>query len=561
MHPQLEKRDLRAPTWRQVGIGAGICVVVCSSAARAGSDYFQPRGTEYLVNDGTNFAQTWTRVSIADDASVVAFSYNNGQDPFARQFRIDGVPLMPSVTCTPTLNLQTQDENETALANDGRQLIAWSERHGYDGEQMGIYGRILLPGGAPAGQEFQINQIWQASQWRPLIAARPSGGWIVAWSGDWDGDPLFRVVASDGTMLSNDISVSTYDNGGQTDTAPAMASDGTMLVVFVDYSGHGGIGTGTNLWGRLFNENGVALQASEFPLTTAAYSVADQREPRAVADGLGNFIVTWEDAQKDGFTWGIFARRFAHNGTPLGAEFRVNTTILGAQRNPRVAADALGNFIVVWEDSSAGHTDIRAQRYDPSAAPVGAEFVVNSLTLGDQRRPSLAMTPATGDVVFTFDGPGNSTDAWARAYEMYEPPTAYCTAKTNSLGCEPQIGSSGTPTLSGADDFHVLASLVRNNKHGIAFWSGAPAANPFYGGTLCVAPPATRTPVQLSGGSVSGDDCSGAYDFHFTHAYMSAHALIAGSKVHVQWWSRDAGFPTPQQNIGLTNGLRFDVKP
>jgi hypothetical protein len=171
------------------------------------------------------------------------------------------------------------------------------------------------------------------------------------------------------------------------------------------------------------------------------------------------------------------------------------------------------------------------------------------------------MTPSTGDTVFCFEGDGNQIDVWARAYQAYRPPTAYCTAKTNTLGCIPQIGWSGTPTLGGADDFHVTATLVRNNKGGLMFWGAAQQAAPFYGGTLCVETPVVRTPVQSSLGTPSGDDCTGTYDFAFTHAYMSSRGLVPGDTVCAQWWSRDTGFAIPQQNIGLTDGLQFDVKP
>jgi len=38
---------------------------------------------------------------------------------------------------------------------------------------------------------------------------------------------------------------------------------------------------------------------------------------------------------------------------PVGSEFQVNTYTTSFQRNPAVASDAAGNFVVVW-DSSEG---------------------------------------------------------------------------------------------------------------------------------------------------------------------------------------------------------------
>jgi len=136
--------------------------------------------------------------------------------------------------------------------------------------------------------------------------------------------------------------------------------------------------------------------------------------------------------------------------------------------------------------------------------------------------------------------------------------STYCVAKTNSLGCVPSIGSSGMPSLSGADDFHVTASNVRNNKFGMMLWSRTSANIPFFGGTRCVGSPFKRTPGTGSGGS--GNDCTGTYDYHFTQAYMLQQSLGAATTVHAQFWSRDPGF-APPNNIGLTDALRFTICP
>ncbi len=549
---------------RPSGLGVAALLAVASAlnpalaAAQGGG--LTPVSPQFLVNNAVSWAQYWSRVDISPDASRLGFSFSNGQNPRARQFTIDAAPLTGDITCNPLLSQHIQDEAETCFSTDGRQLIAWSERYGYDGEQMGIFGMIVAPNGVPAASEFQINQIWQASQWRPLIAQRPAGGWVVAWSGDWDGDPLFRIVNADGTFATGDIDISTWGNGAQVDTAPGIAPNGRMLMVFVDYSGALGVGTGTNLWGRLYDANGVALQAAPFPLLTGAGAAGDQREPRVAGDGLGRFVVVWEDAAAEaGTSWGIYALAYDNDANLLTPQpIHVNTTVLSAQRNPRVACDALGNWIVCWEDWSAGNADIRAQRFNASFQPVGSEFIVNEDLPGDHRRPSVAAHPTSGHVVMTWEGPGVSTDVFARVYRSDPPPQVYCTAKVNGLGCTPAINWSGTPTLSGADDFRVLASNVLNQRNGLLFMGFAPAAAPFYGGALCVQPPVVRAGVQNAGGNSGADDCSGQYDTLLSHAWLVARGLNVGDNAYCQYWTRD---PLSPQPIGLTNALSFEVRP
>jgi len=138
------------------------------------------------------------------------------------------------------------------------------------------------------------------------------------------------------------------------------------------------------------------------------------------------------------------------------------------------------------------------------------------------------------------------------------PPATYCTGKVNSLGCVPQIGSSGKPTLSGPDDFLATATEVLPQRPGLLlFGQSGELDAPFFGATLCVAPPLKRTSVQLSS---TGTACDGTYAFAFTQAYMASHRLDPGDTVHCQYWMRDVSHPDGT-GIGLSTGLEFDVQP
>ncbi len=110
-------------------------------------------------------------------------------------------------------------------------------------------------------------------------------------------------------------------------------------------------------------------------------------------------------------------------------------------------------------------------------------------------------------------------------------------------------------------DINATASPVLNRKPGIMLWSTLPAANPFGGGTLCLASPIVHTLGQASGGSPAPSiDCTGRYSFHFGHAYIQNYFLTAGQTIRAQYWIRDSGFAAPN-NIGLIDGLSFTLLP
>ncbi|MCC7011657.1 MAG: hypothetical protein IT454_03760 [Planctomycetes bacterium] len=140
------------------------------------------------------------------------------------------------------------------------------------------------------------------------------------------------------------------------------------------------------------------------------------------------------------------------------------------------------------------------------------------------------------------------------------PPDAYCTAKTNSLGCVPSIGAVGNASASSPAAFNVTCASVLNNRSGLMFYGTAPLANPFQGGYLCVNIPTTRTSIQNSGGSPSGNDCTGLYSFDFRTLIQSGvdTRLIAGADIYTQYWMRD---PASVPFTGLSNGLHFRILP
>lgn len=140
------------------------------------------------------------------------------------------------------------------------------------------------------------------------------------------------------------------------------------------------------------------------------------------------------------------------------------------------------------------------------------------------------------------------------------PPVAstYCTAKTNSAGCTPAIGSTGTPSARGGSGFHVTASQVLPNVNGVLFYGLAGAASvPFQGGTLCVAGPIVRCAAQNSGGSGT---CGGSFDVDF-NAYVASVGglgLDGGTHVWAQFWSRDVADPF---GTNLTDAITFMLWP
>lgn len=184
----------------------------------------------------------------------------------------------------------------------------------------------MISGVVAKGSEFQVNTSTVGDQYLPSVTGLVGGGYIVARS------------------------------------APDQA------------------GPSDDVYGQLYGANGDAV-GSEFLINTFTDGI--QTTPSVAALEDGGFVVTWEGFGGDieGFV-DILAQRFDAGGTPLGAEFRVNTFAPEIQASSSVISPTGGGFIVTWtsSDQDGSNTGIYGQQYDENGAPVGTEFQDNSFT-------------------------------------------------------------------------------------------------------------------------------------------------------------------------------------
>lgn len=462
------------PTLRQTL--CALALVAAAAAPRAGDPF--PLGPEQLVNQTLGYQQEWGKVAMSADGSRLAVAWSSvlGNEVWVRFYDGDGTPRGPEQQVNTVLTQNVQDEPMVAMDAAGNVLVAWSDRNDYDGGGpggMGCFGRIYGPDDQPITAEIQLNQKAAQSQWEPHPNALPGGGWSVSFNGDHDGDAYLTFFDTDGTPRGPDTKVNTFDSNGQTEAEHALTADGRLLFVFADFSGHGAGGTGTNLWARLYDETGAALQTEEFLVNENTLDF-DQLEPRMAAAGIdygfGGFVIVWEDWGNDGSGAGVYARLYDRDAQPLGPEFRVNGTVGGNQRLPEVAADHVGNFCVTWQDDSQGDWRIMARHFDRTGVPEGTQFVVSEGYPGDYLRPQVAVDASGELFAFTYSGPGkegpgnNGEDVYLRLFER---------RAVTALGT-PAIGGTHGWFLDlpgGEGEYYILAASFSANA-GLALPDG-----------------------------------------------------------------------------------------
>ena len=337
-----------------VGAGSGgNFVVVWASAGQdgSGSGIFGQRysssgpalGPEFRVNTYTTSDQS--SPSVAADAAgnfVVVWSSldqdGSGSGIFGQRYASTGAPLGPEFRVN-TFTSNNQSGPSVAADSLGNFVVVW------EGFLAGVWGQRFASSGVPLGVEFQVTSGTAVLEDRPSVASGSSGNFVVTWLRGGISDLIMaRVYSNSGAPLTADFVVAAPHYLEWANNSPAVASDaaGNFVVVWT-----GGYFLGPfDIFGRRFNSAGVPF-GLEFQVNS--FVMNSQYEPAVAADPSGNFVVVWNSFGQDGLDLGVFGRRFLSSGLPLSSDFRVNTYTTSAQREPSVAADSSGNFVVVWE--------------------------------------------------------------------------------------------------------------------------------------------------------------------------------------------------------------------
>jgi type III secretion system FlhB-like substrate exporter len=255
--------------------------------------------------------------------------------------------------------------------------------------------------------ETLVNQNTSGSQgnhWSgKTVGMDSSGNYVVVWmdgsGADGSGQGIYaRRYDVNGTALGNAFRVNSYTFDSQRNPQVAMAANGSFVVV---WESMGQDGSNYGIYAQRYNASGV-VQGSEFRVNTL--TIDDQREPAVAMDANGNFVITYQAWASGNNSWGVLATRYNASGVVQGAEFVVNTTLDFDQQEPSVAMDSAGNFVITWQSyGQEGTSDgIYAQRYNASGVAQGGEFHVNTTTTDNQNLPTVAMD-SSGNFVITWE--------------------------------------------------------------------------------------------------------------------------------------------------------------
>ena len=203
-----------------------------------------------------------------------------------------------------------------------------------------------------------------------------------------------------------DVQVNSYTTSSQYKSSVATDAAGHFVVVWVSLGSAGTDSDGFSIQGQRFASDG-SMAGPQFQVNT--YTTDDQREPTVAMDAAGDFVVVWNSfgsSDTDASSSSIQAQRYASDGSPVASQFQVNTYTTGSQTDPAVNLDANGDLVVVWTSTDSDGTDVssysvQGRRFASDGSPVASQFQVNTYTSGEQTSPSVGVD-TDGDFVVTW---------------------------------------------------------------------------------------------------------------------------------------------------------------
>jgi Ca2+-binding RTX toxin-like protein len=251
----------------------------------------------------------------------------------------------------------------------------------------------------PAGPEFLINTTIQFTQNNPTITALSDGRFVVSWSDNSRSidDPYYtairaQIIHADGTMDGGEFLVNTTTIGVQNHPDITALAGGKFLIT---WSGPAFVGDNySDILGQVFDKNGTPI-GSELHINTTVDDIQNDSSVAGLNDG--GFVVVWEARDRLANTASsadILGQMYNADGSPKGSEFTVNTITEDWQSIPDVTSLSNGGFVVSWQDTrwpttSDQGTLIRMQIFDAAGTAVGGEIIAAPTTQGTQTQSSI----------------------------------------------------------------------------------------------------------------------------------------------------------------------------
>ncbi|MCE9658547.1 MAG: immunoglobulin domain-containing protein [Burkholderiales bacterium] len=205
-------------------------------------------------------------------------------------------------------------------------------------------------------------------------------------------------------------------DGDDTNTTAELAMDGSGNALVVWGQEFSSSLSRVDIWSNRFTVGagwGTAQVIESNDLSSTSNS-----QPFVAADAAGNALVVWYQSSGSGSFNSIWANRYTA-GAGWGTPELIETGNAGSAYSPNVAVDRNGNGLAVWAQSNGVRYSLWANRYTVGAGWGTAELIETD-EAGDvawfASPPSIAFDPSGRAIVVWQQSDGTRDNIWANRY-------------------------------------------------------------------------------------------------------------------------------------------------
>jgi len=450
-----------------------------------------------LSSDNSATEQNHPTVAVAANGRfLVAWEdlRNGNGDIYCRSFSADGVALAQEFIINDDSIGAVQAEPDLVSDWIGNGYLVWKDYRHY-GYPFGpdVYFQKLDSTGPVGTSRLITAELPDSSRQSPAVGASGWGRTMVVWSDlrnqDWDiygqGMDAAGIFAGSNRKLNDDGSTTPNHAPGT-----AVSANGWSVVVWYD--------------GRSGNDD-IYLQKCDSlgqPMggnirVNSDGGTTRQKFPAVAIGGTGTITVVWTDWRSGTYPANpdIYGQRFDAALNRLGNNFKISLDgTQAAQRDPKVAADRMGNAVVVWSDSAGGDWNVGGQVFDAAGKSVGANFVVNQIQTGRQVFPDVALDGHRMYLAWT-DNRSGEYDVYGRVI-TYNTPGLLATPSMLELSCDRLEGDTTVAIAIENAGYGEIPFRLRTDEDWIDFSDSL--------GTTPDTIPVTIRPGSLAWGTHAG---------------------------------------------------------
>ena len=257
-----------------------------------------------------------------------------------------GDQLNPVVVMNSTNGTFVGVWEDNSSADDG----TYKDANGKEQKNFDIAFRLFKRGGyANGGQKFVTadNKSAKGNQKSPDIAMDKNGNFVIVWADDSDNNNYYEIMMtgfdSKGNIRFNKRTVNENSSGDQTSPKIAMADDGRFVVVWNDKQGKANI----NIKYKAFKADGTDAGKEAYLID---HIEGTRRNPAIAMDANGNYVIAWDDDKDNNGGYQMYAQKFDFSGKALSKVLVVNSDSAGQQLHGAVGMNSKGAFFVAYRD-------------------------------------------------------------------------------------------------------------------------------------------------------------------------------------------------------------------